>query len=76
MKKTEKILLACGAAAVALPTFLLAPGRATKGQKAPFPARARPGDQGTEGALLGPQLRPPRPAQPRQERAGELPEGF
>ena len=36
MKKTEKILLACGAAAVALPTFLLAPGRATKGQKAPF----------------------------------------
>lgn len=36
MKKTEKILLACSAAAVALPTFLLAPGRATKGQKAPF----------------------------------------
>ena len=39
MKKTEKILLACGAAAVALPTFLLAPGRATKGQKAPFRGR-------------------------------------
>ncbi len=36
MKKTEKILLACSAAAVALPTFLLAPGRATKGQTAPF----------------------------------------
>ena len=36
MKKSEKILLACGAAAVALPTFLLAPGRATKGQKAAF----------------------------------------
>ena len=36
MKKSEKILLACGAAALALPTFLLAPGRATKGQKAAF----------------------------------------
>ena len=36
MKKSEKILLACGAAAAALPVFLLAPGRATKGQKAPF----------------------------------------
>ena len=36
MKKSEKILIGCGAAAVALPLFLLAPGRATKGQKAPF----------------------------------------
>ena len=36
MNKIEKALLACGAAAVALPVFLVAPGRATKGQKAPF----------------------------------------
>ena len=36
MKKSEKLLFVCGAAAVALPVFLLAPGRATKGQKAPF----------------------------------------
>ena len=36
MKNYEKILIGCGAAAVALPLFLLAPGRATKGQKAPF----------------------------------------
>ena len=39
MKRTEKILLACGAAAAALPLFLIAPGRATKGQKAPFRGR-------------------------------------
>lgn len=39
MKKSEKVLLACGAAAVGLPVFLLAPGRATKGQKAPFRGR-------------------------------------
>ncbi len=39
MKKAEKILLACGAAAAALPVFLLAPGHATKGQKAPFLGR-------------------------------------
>ena len=39
MKKVEKILFACGAAAVALPVFVLAPGRATKGQKAPFLGR-------------------------------------
>ena len=36
MEKKTKYLLVCGAAAVALPSFLLAPGRATKGQKAPF----------------------------------------
>ena len=36
MKKSEKLILACGAAALAVPTFLLAPGRVTKGQKAPF----------------------------------------
>ena len=39
MEKTKKALLACGAAALAVPTFLLAPGRATKGQKAPFRGR-------------------------------------
>ena len=39
MNRTEKILLACGAAAVAFPVFLVAPGRATKGQKAPFYGR-------------------------------------
>ena len=36
MEKNKKALLACGAAAVVLPALLLAPGRATKGQKAPF----------------------------------------
>ena len=39
MEKRTKILIGCGAAAAALPLFLLAPGRATKGQKAPFKGR-------------------------------------
>ena len=39
MKKSEKILIGCGAAAVALPLFLLAPGHATKRQRAPFMGR-------------------------------------
>ena len=39
MEKKTKILIGCGAAAAALPLFLLAPGRATKGQKAPFKGR-------------------------------------
>ena len=39
METKTKTLLACGAAAVALPVFLLAPGRPTKRQKAPFVGR-------------------------------------
>lgn len=39
MKKTDKILLTCAGAAIALPVFLLAPGRATARQKAPFRGR-------------------------------------
>lgn len=39
MKRCEKILLGCTGAALALPVFLLAPGRASKGLKAPFKGR-------------------------------------
>ncbi len=39
MNKTEKILIACGAAAVLLPFAMLAPGSASRRQKAPFLGR-------------------------------------
>lgn len=39
MKTSDKLLLGCLGAAIAVPTFLLAPGRATRGQKAPFLGR-------------------------------------
>ena len=39
MEKKTKILIGCGAAVVALPVFLLAPGHATARQKAPFAGR-------------------------------------
>ncbi len=39
MEKKTKLLIACGAAAVALPVYLLAPGHATRRQKAPFAGR-------------------------------------
>ena len=38
-KKTVGLLIGCAAAAASLPVFLLAPGRATKRQKAPFMGR-------------------------------------
>ena len=39
MEKKTKLLIGCGAAAAAIPVFLLAPGRAAKGLKAPFMGR-------------------------------------
>ena len=38
-KKTAQILIGCAAAAAAVPVYLLAPGHATKRQKAPFMGR-------------------------------------